>query len=92
MVSPNQTAQLVCTVDANPIKEDTIKWVREGYDLGGGGRAKTTLDGNTLYLTIVNATEADAGSFECVVNNGIGGAEVRNASFLVVKRKLLIHT
>ena len=88
MVNPNQTAQLVCTVDANPIKEDTIKWVREGYDMTG--RVKTMLDGNTLYLTIVNATEADAGEFECVVNNGIGGGDVKNTSFLVVKRELMM--
>ena len=44
------------------------------------------MDGNTLYLTITEATEADAGVFECVVNNGIGN-EVRNATFLVVKRE-----
>ena len=52
-------------------------------------RVKTKLDGNTLYLTITEATEADAGVFECVVNNGIGN-EVRNATFLVVKRESLI--
>ena len=84
MVSPGENAQMICTVDANPITDDTIKWVRDGYDMEG--RTKTTRDGNTMYLTVINSTETDAGEFECVVNNGIG-AEVKNKSFLLVKRK-----
>ena len=95
MVNPNETAQLMCTVDANPIANDTIKWVREGFDgLAGNAdaddgkaRVSTKWDGgNTLYLTILNATETDAGEFDCVVDNGIG-SQVKNTSFLVVKRK-----
>ena len=74
---------MVCVVDGNPIKEDTVKWSREGFD---EARMKTSRDSNSFYLTVLNVTEEDAGEFTCTVNNGIG-EEVKNTTFLLVKRK-----
>jgi hypothetical protein len=42
-----------------------------------------------VLLTVLNATAEDSGLFWCVANNGIGGKEVRNATYLLVRRKFL---
>ena len=82
-VNPYDNAQMVCVVDANPIKDDTVKWSRAGFD---DARMKTSPDGNSFHLTVLNVTEKDAGEFTCTVKNGIGN-EVNNKTFLLVKRK-----
>jgi hypothetical protein len=28
MVSPGDDAEMICTIDANPIKDDTVQWTR----------------------------------------------------------------
>jgi hypothetical protein len=28
VVSPGEDAEMVCTIDANPIKDDTVQWTR----------------------------------------------------------------
>ena len=42
-----------------------------------------------LLLTVLNATADDSGPFWCVADNGIGNVEVRNATYLLVRRKFL---
>lgn len=42
-----------------------------------------------VLLTVLNATAEDSGLFWCVANNGIGGKEVRNATYLLVRRESL---
>ena len=29
MVSPGDDAEMICTIDANPIKADTVQWTRQ---------------------------------------------------------------
>ena len=41
-----------------------------------------------VMLTVLNATAEDSGEFWCVASNGLGGQIARNASFLLVRRKL----
>lgn len=41
-----------------------------------------------VLLTVLNATAADSGQFWCVASNGVGGRSARNASYLLVRRKL----
>lgn len=57
--------------------EDTtnvdIKWVKDGQDIPEGLKIKLFLDG--LVLKIVNATEADMGTYKCVVSNPAGSVE-----------------
>ena len=85
MVNPGENAHMKCVVDANPIKEDTVKWTRDEFDMEG--RAKlTNVSSSSFFLTVVNVTEKDAGKFSCQVNNGIGEA-VSNTTFLLVRRK-----
>ena len=43
-----------------------------------------------LLLTVLNATADDSGPFWCVAKNGIGNVEVRNATYLLVRRKYFI--
>jgi hypothetical protein len=81
-VSPGENAELACFVDANPIKEDSIKWTRSGFDMDV--RTISTNVSNAVYLLIKNVSAVDSGAFDCVANNGIGN-EVKNSSFLLVR-------
>ena len=84
-VNPGQNAELVCSVDANPIKIDTVKWLREGFDFEAKTRL-TNVSNINFYLTVINVTEGDAGEFTCQVNNGIGET-ISNSTFLLVRRE-----
>lgn len=89
MAESGDNAEFVCSVDANPIKADTIKWVRAGGDgneapAGLESRMITANVSNALYLTVRNVTAKDSGAFECVANNGVG-KEVRNKTYLLVR-------
>ena len=42
-----------------------------------------------LLLTVLNATADDSGPFWCVADNGIGSVEIRNATYLLVRRKYI---
>ncbi|XP_059087472.1 nephrin-like isoform X2 [Tigriopus californicus] len=86
VVKPGDNAEFSCFVDANPIKDDTIQWKREDFDMT---RVTTTNISNIVYLTVKNVTDKDSGKFDCVANNGIG-AEVKNSSFLLVRHKPMI--
>ena len=44
-----------------------------------------------VMLTVLNATAEDSGEFWCVASNGLGGQIARNASFLLVRRKLFFY-
>ena len=76
---------MVCVVDSNPIKTDTVKWTREGFDFAGKAKL-TNVSNSNFFLTVINVTETDAGKFTCEVNNGIGEA-VSNTTYLLVRRK-----
>jgi hypothetical protein len=54
---------------------------KEGFRAGQQQRG-------VVLLTVLNATAEDSGLFWCVADNGIGGRQVRNATFLLVRRKL----
>ena len=96
MVGQGESANLECAVDANPLTEAGLRWIgRPGYDMSA--RTKTTLGAvdpsrphlRSLMLTVVNATAEDSGKFWCVADNGIGHVQVRNATFLLVRREFL---
>ena len=74
-----------CVVDANPIKAETVQWIREGFDFEARARL-TNVSDTSFFLTVINVTESDAGKFTCQVNNGIGQTVI-NTTFLLVRRK-----
>ncbi len=82
MAAAGDNAEFSCFVDANPIKEDSIKWERSGFDMAA--RTISTNVSNAMYLLVKNVSAADSGLFDCVVNNGIG-SEVKNSSYLLVR-------
>ena len=58
------------------------------------GTSKTSPDGTNvgvLLLTVLNSTAEDSGPFWCVADNGIGNVEVKNATYLLVRRKLILN-
>ena len=84
-MNPGENAELVCSVDANPLNADTVKWKREGFDFDAKARL-TNVSNTNFYLTVINVTEEDAGMFTCEVNNGIGET-ISNSTFLLVRRE-----
>ena len=82
MVNPGDNAEFACTVKANPINEDTIKWTREGFDMEA--RTVATKVDDVMFLTVKNVSSEDSGTFDCVANNGIG-QELKNTTFLLVR-------
>lgn len=51
-----------------------------------GGSGQNNI--GVVLLTVLNATAEDSGEFWCVASNGLGSRSSRNASFLLVRRKL----
>uniref|UniRef100_A0A8C5LLW2 Nephrin n=1 Tax=Jaculus jaculus TaxID=51337 RepID=A0A8C5LLW2_JACJA len=68
------SVDIVCTVDANPILPDMFSWERLGEE-----EEDMSLDdmeqmakGSTGHLRIRQATLAQAGAYQCIVDNGVG--------------------
>lgn len=88
IVSPEDDATLSCTVDANPLSDDSITWKRD--DLANfDARTSIMYDKNgTSYLRISSVTREDLGNFQCIADNGVGNATSKDV-MLIVKRKYL---
>lgn len=100
MVGPGEPAHFECAVDANPLTPHTIKWEGPAPNYDMDAKTKTTAGApaqksgpgrvenvGVVLLTVLNATKEDSGPFTCVARNGIGTTEVRNGTFLLVRRK-----
>ena len=71
-------------------KADTTKVNTQLSNLG----PNTSPEGSNvgvLLLTVLNSTADDSGQFWCVADNGIGNIEVKNATYLLVRRKYWFH-
>ncbi|XP_029928509.1 nephrin [Myripristis murdjan] len=68
-VNLGETADLICVADANPITSGmfTWKWLGEANMEKG----EEVQDEESGLLTIHKVTRADAGRYQCTVNNGI---------------------
>ncbi|XP_050530864.1 nephrin-like [Daktulosphaira vitifoliae] len=84
VVTGGQAAILWCNIDGFPLGAEHVTWTRPDFDFDG--RTSAVFRNKTSYLTIINATRADAGSFDCVANNGLGNVSSLSAS-LVVEHK-----
>ncbi|TSK49690.1 Nephrin [Bagarius yarrelli] len=69
-VNVGETADLFCIADANPVTDGmfTWKWMGEGEVESLGEMSQ---DESTGLLTIFEVTRAQAGPYQCTVNNGI---------------------
>lgn len=91
LINEGESVKLLCQVDGFPLKTDTIKWERDGYDIGSRATVETTTNGSVL--SIQNATIKDAGIFICLANNGVPRGrpvEIREKLFLLVNHKPII--
>ena len=97
MVGSGDTAILECSINANPVKYEGIRWERE--DMSGnlsplldgleGVKIKVAGSGDnnvTTTLTIHDVSVAKAGRIWCVASNDIG-QEARQETYLLVKSK-----
>ncbi|XP_076263611.1 nephrin adhesion molecule sticks and stones isoform X2 [Rhynchophorus ferrugineus] len=86
IVNPKEDATLSCTVDSNPIADDTITWKRDDFP-DFDARTSVMYDKNgTSYLRITQVTREDLGHFQCIANNGVGNITTREV-MLIVKHK-----
>lgn len=70
-VGENGVFTMNCDAEDTPNLE--IKWLKDGQDIPESLQYKLFLDG--LVLKIVNATEAEMGSYKCIVSNSAGSVE-----------------
>ena len=84
LVSPGEDGVLTCSVDANPITENTLSWHRDSFDWASS-RVSVFSRNGTSYLTVHNVTKEDTGQFQCRADNGVGQAAATAA--LLVKRE-----
>ncbi|XP_062278455.1 nephrin [Scomber scombrus] len=68
-VNLGETADLICVADANPIIPDMFSWKWLGEEEVEMG--EETQEEESGLMTIHNVTRADAGLYQCIVNNGI---------------------
>ncbi|XP_030753919.1 nephrin isoform X2 [Sitophilus oryzae] len=86
IVNPKEDATLSCTVDSNPLADDTITWKREDFP-DFDARTSVMYDKNgTSYLRISQVTKEDLGHFQCIANNGVGNSTMKEV-MLIVKHK-----
>lgn len=87
IINPLEDATLSCTVEGNPLKEDSITWKRSDF-AEFETRTSISYDKNgTSFLKISSVSRDDLGSFQCIVNNGIGNTSSKDV-MLIVKRKV----
>ncbi|KAG8180209.1 hypothetical protein JTE90_003165 [Oedothorax gibbosus] len=76
-----ENATFECAAIGNPMHGEVIGWRRAGFDMAH--RSQMRLEFGRAYLTIMNVSRQDAGTFECVAYNGIGNAVVAKAQLIV---------
>lgn len=81
-VNSEENAQLYCTVEGSPLKEEHVTWKNKNLkDLEV--RTTRTFKNSTSYLVVHAPSREDAGVFQCVVNNGIGKEAAKPVHLLV---------
>lgn len=78
LVGQGEPAHLECAVDANPMKQNTIRWERKGYDMAG--RTKTTSGAPTLMASPLSLSKSVNSVFATSQNVGVVLLTVLNAT------------
>ena len=76
-----EDASFECAAIGNPMRNDVIQWRRPGFDISRRGVER--LEWGRAFLTVINVSRHDAGTFECVAFNGIGKEAVAKAQLIV---------
>ena len=82
-VLEGQDAELVIKVQGNP--EPTVRWFKDGIELGNDGRTMVERDGETWMLTIEGVVLEDDGKYLCKVHNEFG--QDTSSAIIYVERK-----
>ncbi|XP_076367048.1 nephrin-like isoform X3 [Tachypleus tridentatus] len=80
-VREGDIAHFQCEATGNPLRKDTIRWNRPGFETR---RMQVISEKGRSFLTVSNVSKEDAGEFECVSYNGIGEESTARV-LLVVK-------
>lgn len=82
IATPGENTELNCTVDGNPLKEEDVSWRSTTFQDFEERTTKSFIN-STSYLVIQSPKRSDAGSFECVVDNGIGNETFKTIQLLL---------
>ncbi|XP_069460983.1 nephrin [Ambystoma mexicanum] len=85
-VDLGETAEIICTVDANPITDSMFQWKWLGEDERDLASFEKIVSGATGKLVVQDAKRSDAGRYECFVDNGIA-PPVKSDARLIVRFK-----
>ena len=85
-VLEGQDAELVIKVQGNP--EPTVRWFKDGIELGNDGRTVVEQDGETWMLTIEGVVLEDDGKYLCKVHNEFG--QDTSSAIIYVERKFAV--
>lgn len=87
-IAEGETAQLECSVDGNPLNEDTITWRRKNAT--GPPLVYLNSELGHSILTISNITRKDAGTLECIADNGVGLSSIGTAKLTVLCKYIFL--
>lgn len=83
VVAEGDNAYFECSVSANPILPDMIRWSIKGGELILKENQQFTENGRSL-LTLYNVSKQDSGTLECEAFNGIGEPDVKSVNLVVL--------
>ncbi|XP_069796118.1 nephrin isoform X2 [Narcine bancroftii] len=82
------SVEMVCTVDANPVRSGMVRWnwVGRGREVNDGDQI---FEGNTTRLVLGEVTRSDAGTYQCSADNGIKPGVTASARLIVLFKPMI---
>ncbi|GFY74850.1 hypothetical protein TNIN_479131 [Trichonephila inaurata madagascariensis] len=90
VVAEGDNAYFECSISANPITPDMIRWSTKGGNVILRENQQFTENGRSL-LTLFNVTKQDSGTFECEAYNGILDPDVKTAKLVVLYKPTIMR-
>ncbi|PRD35485.1 UNVERIFIED_CONTAM: Nphs1 [Trichonephila clavipes] len=90
VVAEGDNAHFECSISANPITPDMIRWSTKGGNVILRENQQFTENGRSL-LTLFNVTKQDSGTFECEAYNGILDPDVKTAKLVVLYKPTIMR-
>ncbi|KFM61675.1 Nephrin, partial [Stegodyphus mimosarum] len=90
VVAEGDNAFFECSISANPIIPDMIRWSTKGGEVILKENQQFTENGRSL-LTLFNVSKQDSGTLECEAFNGIGEPDVKTANLIVLYKPTIVR-
>ncbi|XP_071033776.1 nephrin isoform X1 [Parasteatoda tepidariorum] len=90
LVAEGENAYFECSISANPIIPDMIRWSTKGGAIILRENQQFTENGRSL-LTLFNVSKQDSGTLECEAFNGIGEPDIKIAHLIVQYKPTIVR-